>query len=165
MKIRSGTIGKGTLPVLAAAFLCTGTPAQIISGGYTCSASFTRTNNFSLNITLTNATCTLPVERAQWFNLATDGSFAGQYVTLKCVDFSMWGTANPNDQLISVRVFHDLTPLASDDGCDAQVGGYDGANEPGPDLASALLLDEDETFIPIGIDPPVGPRLDGDFSV
>ncbi|MCH7603032.1 MAG: hypothetical protein IIB54_09720, partial [Planctomycetes bacterium] len=165
MKIRSGTIGKGTLPVLAAAFLCTGTQAQIITGGYTCSASFTRTNNFSLDITLTNGTCTLPVERAQWFDLEADAELSGSYVTLKCVDFSMWGTTNPAPQLISVRVFQDLTPLASDDGCDNQVAGYDGANEPGPDLASALLLGEEETFIPIGVNPPSGPRLDGDFSV
>ena len=167
MKIRSGTIGKGTLPVLAAAFLCTGTPAQIVPGGYTCSgsASFTRTNNLSFEITVTNPTCTLPVEMAHWFNLATDPGFAGQYATLKCVDFSMWGTANPAPQLITVRVFQDLTPLASDDGCDNQVAGYDGANEPGPDLASALLLGEEEVFIPIGINPGTGPRGDGDFSV
>ncbi|MCH7573058.1 MAG: hypothetical protein IH891_09115, partial [Planctomycetes bacterium] len=165
MKIRSGTIGKGTLPVLAAAFLCTGTQAQIITGGYTCSASFTRTNNISLDIALTNGTCTLPVERAQWFNLEGHPTFGNQYITIKCVDFSMWGTSNVAPQLISVRVFQDLTPSGSHNGCDSQVGGYDGANEPGPDLASALLLGEEETFIPVGVNPAVGPRLDGDFSV
>ena len=168
MKIRSGTIGKGTLPVLAAAFLCTGTQAQIQVGGYTCSASFIRTNNSSLSIAVTNATCTLPVEMAQWFDLSADAELSGSYVTLKCVDFSMWGTANVADQLISVRVFQDLTPLSSDGGpgsCDDDVPGYDGANEPGPDLASALLLGEEETFIPIGVNPPSGPRPDGDFSV
>ena len=72
------------------------------------------------------------------------------------------------DQLITLRVFEDTTPLSSDSGvgsCDDQIVGYDGTIEPGPELAGSVLLGEDETFIPIGVDPAVGPRLDGDFSV
>ena len=166
MNVQCKTSELRGLPFLAAACLGSVAHAQIDPvNGYQCNVGeFVITNNLSLVIDETNVTCTLPVEMAQWFDLSADPTFAGQYVTLKCVDFSMWGTNNKADQLITVRVYQDLTPFSSDSGpgsCDGQVEGYDGANEPGPDLASAVLLVEGETFIPIGVDPASGPRLEG----
>ena len=114
MKIARRTITTG-LPVLAAAFLCSNTNAQISSnlpgGEYTCAAGFSASHNLSLISTVRSITCILPTALAHYFDMSADvPGLEGEYSTLKCVDFSFWCSDNAAAQNLIARVYQDLTP-------------------------------------------------------
>ena len=153
-----------------AAGIGTDAAGQIVTSdtGYTCSNFFCTplTNNLSLDVTLRSVTCGLPTSMAQWYDLSSNPVFTGIYSTLKCVDFSIWSSSNPGDQVFTIRVYQDLTPESRSPVCPSQ--GLGSTNEPGPDVASQLLLWEEVTIFPPsleGVDSLADARSDGDRSI
>jgi len=163
--MRTGRAWGYSYAAVAGALLCTAAaPGQIQPSGYTCSGTIARTNNNSLAITHRLLVCALPTSVVHYWDLSSDPNMAGQYTTLKCVDWSLWSSANLVNQTVFVRVWQDLAP-----GRDETTNCADTIDEtqPGPSAADAVLLwVETEVFPPStnGTTSLTVPRPDGDRS-
>lgn len=162
---RSRRPRRAPCPAIAGALLLTcAAEGQIQPGAYTCTTNLARTNNFSLAITHRTLTCGSPTGIIHYWDLSTDPDLAGQYTTIRCMDWSLWSSSNPGEQTIYVRVWQDMAPGRDQTiNCAAQID----ESHPGPSAGGAVLLREFlEIFPPSteGVDDGAPPRPDGDRS-
>ena len=124
MKITRGTIIKTGLPVLAAACFSTSANAQMLGNTsgtigvdppdpYECSADFSYTHQDQLISTIRSFQCNNTLTYLGSYYDTSDGMIGaetGEYVTLKCVDFSIWSTEDATSQTLFIRIYLDLDP-------------------------------------------------------